>query len=130
MPFEKPYLEQIASSYPSILSFDQMNKKKGAGPVAAAPAKAAAAASPKNMPAGKPPSQAPKTNLQDVKKFVQSSSDKKSETIGKGADLKKPAVEPKAIPVKKQPESKEKVPATPQVGLDKPVRKAKDIEES
>lgn len=102
----------------SNLSFEQLNKKKAGLAPTAAPAKAAA--SPRNVP-DKPPSQAPKTNLNDVKKFVQS--DKKPELPK--PDMKKPA-EPKAIP--KPIENKEK--PIPQAAQEKPGRKAKDIEES
>jgi hypothetical protein len=92
------------------LSFDQLKKKAGPAP-AAAPAKAAA--SPRNVPE-KTTNPAPKTSLQDVKKFVQS--DKKPEM-------------PKTVGAKKPLERKEKTPQAPQPALDKQLRRTKDVEE-
>ena len=105
-----------------ILSFEGLHKKKAGPAVASVPPKAAA--SPRNVPE-KPPVQAPKTNLQEIKKAVQQ--DKKE--MAKAESKKEKPAEP--ILMKKPLENKEKPsPVTPHVALDKPGRKSRQIEES
>ena len=90
------------SSQSNNLSFEQLGKKKQAGVTSVSAQPKSNAMSSKNTPA-KPPIQAPKTNVQDLKKFVQS--DKKPE-----AAKKEKHIEAKPIPLqtKSVPEHKVK----------------------
>ena len=106
--------------YFPVLSFEQLHKKKQSGSTSTAAAPKAAA-SQKNVPE-KPPSQSPKTNVQDLKKFVHA--ERKPE-IAK-VDSKKP------VETKKKEKESEKLASHEHASLaehQKMGRKGKDIDE-